>query len=140
MVLTGSAGVLKTPSPPLRRPRRYLVHGGELRSDGPGVETGAVPEPPRGSLPAAVDHPPGGLLPVQRSSRRFVPSELGAALPVAMGRAGLPVQAAVMAAGARRQPLGDVLGVCGGAALGGTPVKYNAGVSSCVICMYNLLK
>lgn len=102
------------------------------------METGAVPEPPRGSLPATVDHPPGRLLPVQRSSRRFVPSELGAALPVAMGRAGLPVQAAVMAAGARRQPLGDVLGVCGGAALGGTPVKYNLGVSSCVICIYNL--
>lgn len=85
------------------------------------MEPGAVREPPGGSLPATVDHPAGRLLPVQRPSRRFVPSELGAALPVPMGRAGLPVQAAVVAAGARGQPLGDVLGVGGGATLGGTP-------------------
>lgn len=91
------------------------------------METGAVPEPPGRSLPATVDHPAGRLLPVQRSSRRFVPSELRAALPVTMGRAGLPVQPAVMAAGARRQPLGDVLGVCGGAALGGTPAVQSRG-------------
>lgn len=85
------------------------------------MEAGAVREPSGGSLPAAVDQPARRLLPVQRSSRRLVPAELGAALPVAVGRAGLPVQPAVMAAGARRQPLGDVLGVGGGAALGGTP-------------------
>lgn len=87
------------------------------------MESGAVREPSGRSLPATVDHPAWRLLPVQRSCRRFVPSELGAALPIAMGRAGLPVQAAVMAAGARRQPLGDMLGVRGGATLGGTPVQ-----------------
>ena len=87
------------------------------------MESGAVREPPGGSLPATVDHPAWRLFSVQRPSRRFVPSEFGAALPVTMGRAGLPVQAAVMATGARGQPLGDVLGVGGGAALGGTPVR-----------------
>lgn len=90
------------------------------------MEPGAVPEPPGGSLPAAVDQPSGRLLPVQRPGRRLVPPELGAALPVAVGGAGLPVEAAVMAAGARRQPLGDVLGVGGGAPLGGAPGGHKA--------------
>lgn len=75
----------------------YLVHRGELCSDRPSMESGAVPESPRGPLPAAVQHPAWGLLSVQRSSRRFVPSELGATLPVAMWGARLSMQAIVAA-------------------------------------------
>ena len=108
--------------PASRTSLQYLVNGGELCPDGPGMESGAVPEPPRRPLPAAVEHPAGRLLPVQRSGRRLVSSELGAALPVAMRGAGLPVQT-VMAAGARGQTLGDVLRVGGGTSLTGTPVE-----------------
>lgn len=86
------------------------------------MESGAVPEPPRRPLPAAVEHPAGRLLPVQRSGGRLVSSELGAALPVAMRGAGLPVQT-IVAAGARGQTLGDVLCVGGGTSLTGTPVE-----------------
>lgn len=104
------------------------------------MESGAVREPPRRSLPATVDHPARRLLSVQRSSRRFVPSELGAALPVPMGRAGFPVQAAVVAAGARGQPLGDVLGVGGGATLGGTPVGEELRYLDSYFNRFNILK
>lgn len=84
------------------------------------MESSAVSESPRRPLPAGVDHPARRLLPVDWTGWRFVPSELGATLPVAVWRARLPVQAAVVAAGARRQTLGDVLSVGGRAALGGT--------------------
>ena len=83
------------------------------------MESGAVPKPPRRPLPATVQHPAGRLLPVQRSGGGLVPSELGSALSVTMWGAGLPVQA-VVAAGTRGQPLGDVLCVGGGASLTGT--------------------
>lgn len=111
----------RTPPPPCL----YLVNRGELCSDGPSMESGAVPESPRGPLPAAVQHPAGGLLSVQGSGRRFVSSELGATLPVAMWGARLPMQA-VVAAGPRSQPLGNVLRVGGGAALTGTAVDEAA--------------
>lgn len=77
----------------------YLVDWGELCSDRPGMESGAVPESPRRPLPAAVEHPAGRLLPVQRAGGRLVPPELGAALTVTVRGAGLPMQA-VVAAGA----------------------------------------
>lgn len=75
----------------------YLVNRGELCADRPSMESGAVPESPRGPLPAAVQHPAGGLLSVQRSSGRFVSSELGATLSVTMWGARLPMQAVVAA-------------------------------------------
>lgn len=107
------------------------------------MESGAVRESPGRSLPATVDHPARRLLSVQRPSRRFVSPELGAALPVSVRRAGLPVEAAVVAAGARRQPLGDVLGVRGGATLAGTPAQ-SRGESLCQLDSsfnsFNILK
>ena len=89
------------------------------------MESRAVPEPPRRPLPATVQHSARRLLSVQRSGGGFIPSELGAPLPVAMRRAGLSVQA-VMAAGARGQTLGDVLCVGGWASLAGTTVTDTA--------------
>ena len=89
------------------------------------MKSGAVSEPPGRPLPAAVQHPAGRLLPVQRSGGRLVPSELGAALSVPVRGAGLPVQA-VVAAGARGQTFGDVLRVGGRASLTGTPVGNTA--------------
>lgn len=86
------------------------------------MESSAVPEPPRRPLPATVEHPAGRLLPVQRPGGRLVPPELGAALPVTVRGAGLPVQA-VVASGAGGQTLGDVLRVGGGAALTGTAAE-----------------
>lgn len=90
------------------------------------MEPGAVPEPPGRPLPAAVEHPAGRLLPVQRPGRGLVPSELSTALPVTMRRAGLTVQAIVVAAGARGQALGDVLGVGGRPSLAGTAAEHTA--------------
>lgn len=89
------------------------------------MKSGAVPESPRRPLPATVKHSARRLLPVQRPGGRLVPSELGAALPVTMWGAGLPVQA-VMAARARGQTLGDVLCVGGRASLTGTTVENTA--------------
>lgn len=86
--------------------------------DGTSMEPGAVTKSPRGPLPATVQHPAGRLLPVQRSGRRLVSPELGAALPVPMWRTGLPVKA-VVAAWTRGQTLGDVLCVGGWASLAG---------------------
>ena len=85
------------------------------------MQPAALPETAGGALPAAVVHPARGLLPLQGPRRGLVPPELGPALPVAVRRAGLPVEALV-APGARRQALGDVLCVGGGAALAGTAV------------------
>lgn len=107
---------------------QYLVNRGQLCSHRPGMESGAVPESPRGPLPATVQHPARRLLPVQGPGRRLVPSELGAALPVAVWGAGLSMQA-VVAAGARGQTLGDVLCVGGRASLTGTTVQHTAETS-----------
>lgn len=98
------------------------------------MESGAVPESPRGPLPATVQHSARRLLSVKWSGRRFVPSEFGAALPVAMRGAGLSMQA-VVAAGARGQTLGDVLCVGGRASLTGTAVKDTTGSSMSRQCV-----
>lgn len=89
------------------------------------MEPGAVPKSPRGPLSATVQHPAWWLLSVQRSGRRLVSSEFGAALPVTMWGAGLSMQT-VMAAGAWGQALGDVLCVGGRASLAGTSVENTA--------------
>lgn len=106
-------------------PLHYLVYRCQLCSHRPSMESGAVPESPRRPLSAAVKDSARRLLPVQRSGRRLVPSELGAALPVTVWGAGLPMQA-VMAAWARGQTLGDVLCVGGRASLTGTTAGNRA--------------
>lgn len=117
-----------------RTPPLYLVNRGELCSDRPGVESGAVPKSPRRPLPATVEHPARRLLPVQRPGGGLVPSELGAALPVTMRGAGLPMQA-VVAAGTRGQTLGDVLCVGGWASLTRTTVENTAKSSASQHCL-----
>lgn len=78
----------------------------------------AALEAPGRSLPAAVQHgATGRFLALQRPGRRFVPSELRAALAVTVRGAGLAVQRPLLAPGTRGQTLGDVLVVCGGPAL-----------------------
>lgn len=113
---------------------QYLVDWGELCSDRPSMKSGAVSESPRRPLPATVKHPAGWLLPVQWSGRRLVPSELGAALPVTVWGAGLPMQA-VVTAGAWGQTLGDVLCVGGRASLTGTTVEHTAQSSVSQHCL-----
>lgn len=78
----------------------------------------AALEAPRRPLPAAVQHgATRRLLALQRPGRRLVPPELRAALAVAVRGAGLAVQRTLLAPGTRGQTLGDVLVVCGRAAL-----------------------
>lgn len=102
------------------------------------MESGAVPESPRGPLPATVQHPARRLLSVQRSGGRLVPSEFSAALPVTMRSAGLSMEA-VMAAGARGQTLRDVLCVGGRASLTGTPAETQQSSMSpqCLLYFYS---
>lgn len=103
----------------------YLVNRGQLCPNRASMEPGAVPKPPRGPLPAAVQDPARGLLTVQGSGWGLVPSELGASLPVAVWGAGLSMQT-IVAAGARGQTFGDVLCVGGGATLTGAPVDEHS--------------
>ena len=90
------------------------------------MQPAALPEAAGGALPAAVVHPARGLLPLQGPCRGLVPPEFRPALAVAVRRAGLAVEA-LMAAGPRRQALGDVLCVGGGAALAWTAVGVRGG-------------
>lgn len=88
------------------------------------VEAGPlVKHPARRPLPAAVQDPAGGLLPVQGARGGLVPAELSAALAVAVRGAGLTVQAPLLRPGARGQALRDVLVVGGGASLVGAAVE-----------------
>lgn len=104
--------------------RVYLVDGRELRAHrAGGVQSAAVAEATRRPLPTAVQRSARRLLPLQRPGGRLVSPELGAALAVAVRRAGLAVQP-VVAARPRAQPLGDVLAVGGRAALTGAPAEH----------------
>ena len=90
-------------------------------------------DPARGPVPAALQHPSGGLVVFERAGGglvsvqgpggRLVPAELCAPFAVAVRGAGVPVQAAVLGAGAGGQPLGNVLSVAGRAPLGGAAME-----------------
>lgn len=86
----------------------YLVDWSQRGPYRAGLESPPVVEhPARRPLPATVQYPAGGLLPVQGPCRGFVPAEFCASLPVPVRGAGLPGAAFLCWIG--RQPLGYVL-------------------------------